>query len=53
MKIFGFNKKIKQESPDNVGRGMGLFILSDGHLVYWLRMYFSTTSLLMFPSVLM
>lgn len=37
--------KSKQESPDEIGRGML-------HFVFWFRIYFSTTSLLIFPSVL-
>ena len=36
---------LKQESPDMVGRGMRFYF------EYWLRIYFSTTSRLIFPSV--
>lgn len=48
-----FNKKIEQESPDFSQERNALFLFSASYLVYWFLIYCSTTSLLMFPRVLM
>lgn len=48
-----FNKKLEQESPDFSQERNALFLFFISYLVYWFLMYCSTTSLLIFPRVLM
>lgn len=48
-----FNKKLEQESPDFSQERNALFLFCISYLVYWFLMYCSTTSLLIFPRVLM